>query len=194
MHSHSPASKGERFIRQKAAKKGLTNRGPSGKLDPLFTIPRAVRSAERGPASFFALLPVNPMEERERFVRGTLVATGGVVASGLAAFGLFRLWEWALGFAAGALVSLGSLRLIVATVARFTEQPSAERRGRRSWWIGSLVRLLAAAALLFLVVRYLPVNLIGLALGLLAVQIGMGGYLLVRWLLPGRNAVGQEQK
>ena len=84
-----------------------------------------------------------------------------------AAFGLFRLWGWALGFAAGALVSLGSLRLIVATVARFTEQPSSERRGQRGWWVGSLVRLLGAAVLLFLVVRYLPVNLIGSALLLL---------------------------
>ena len=165
-----------------------------GKLEPLFTILRAVRSAERGPASFFALLPVKPMEERERFVRGTLVATGGVVASGLAAFGLFRLWEWALGFAAGALVSFGSFRLIVATVARFTEQPSSQARGRRNWWVGSLLRLLGAAVLLFLVVRYLPVNLIGLALGLLAVQIGVGGYLLVRSWLPGRNGVGQEEK
>jgi len=176
------------------AEKGLTKRGLSGKLEPLFTILRAVRSAERGPASFFALLPVNPMEERERFVRGTLVATGGVVASGLAAFGLFRLWGWALGFAAGALVSLGSFRLIVATVARFTEQPSSERRGQRGWWVGSLVRLLAAAGLLFLVVRYLPVNLIGLALGLLAVQIGMGGYLLVRSLSPDNRDEGMEDR
>lgn len=34
--------------------KGLTNFGLSGKLEPLFTIPRAVRSAEGGPASFLS--------------------------------------------------------------------------------------------------------------------------------------------
>ena len=60
-----------------ASQKGLTKFCLSGKLDPLFTIPRAVRSAEGGPASFFALLPVNPMEDRERFVRGTLIDTRG---------------------------------------------------------------------------------------------------------------------
>ena len=172
----------------------MTNHRPSGKLGPLFTILRIVRSAEGGPASFFALFPVNPMEERERFVRGALAATAGVVASGLAAFGLFRLWGWALGFAAGALVSLGSFRLIVATVARFSEHPSSQRHSQRNWWIGSLVRLLGSAVLLFLVVRYVPVNLIGLALGLLAVQIGMGGYLLMRSLFPGREDVGTEDR
>lgn len=132
------------------------------------------------------------MEERERFVRGTLAATAGIVVSGLAAFGLFRLWEWALGFTAGALVSLVSFQLIVATVARLTEDPPFRRHGRRRWWLGSLVRLLGAAVLLLLVVRYLPVNLIGLALGLLAVQIGMGGYLLVHSLFPEREDVGTE--
>jgi hypothetical protein len=43
-------------------------------------------------------------------------------------------------------------------------------------------------------VRYLPVNLIGLALGLLAVQIGMGGYLLVRSLSPDNRDEGMEDR
>lgn len=134
------------------------------------------------------------MEERERFVRGTLAGTLGAIATGLAAFGLFRMWDWALGFAVGALVSLVSFRLIVASVARFMGQPVSRGRGQRRWWAPALLRLLGAVVLLGIVIRYLPVNLIGLALGLLAVQIGMGGYLIVRSLLPGRNPVGQEKK
>jgi F0F1-type ATP synthase assembly protein I len=134
------------------------------------------------------------MEERERFVRGTLTATAGVVVFGLAAFGLFGLWDWALGFIAGALVSLVSFRLIIATVARLAQDPASRPRRQRSWWVGSLLRLLGAAVLLFLVVGYLPVNLIGLAVGLLAVQIGMASYLLLRLLSRGGRDLGAEER
>ena len=134
------------------------------------------------------------MEERERFVRGALVGMLGTVGAGLATFGLFRMWDWALGFAAGALVSLLSFQLIVASVARFTEGPTPRRPGRRNWWVWSLLRLLGAALVLFPVVSYLPVNLVGVALGLAAAQLGMGGYLVVRSLLPQSSDVGQEQK
>jgi hypothetical protein len=44
------------------------------------------------------------------------------------------------------------------------------------------------------VIVYLPVNLIGMALGLLVVQLGMGGYFIVRSVLPGGNIAGQELK
>ena len=134
------------------------------------------------------------MEERERFVRGTLVGTLGTVAAGLAALGFFRMLDWALGFASGALVSLVSFQLIAASVARFTDPSVSRQRGRRSWWGWSLIRLLGAAAILFLVVAYLPVNLIGLALGLLAVQLGMGGHLLARSLSPQNSNVGTEDR
>ncbi len=123
-----------------------------------------------------------------------MAGTLGGIAIGLVAFGAFRMWDWALGFVCGALVSLVSFRLIVAAVARFTDRPVPRGRGRRIWWVWSLVRLMGAAAVLFLVISYLPVNLIGVALGLLATQLGMGGYFIARSLLPGRNTVGQEQK
>lgn len=134
------------------------------------------------------------MNERERFVRGTLVAALGLVVAGLAGLGFFRMWEWALGLAAGALVSLLSFRLIVASVIHFTEHPALRPRGRGSWWARSLLRLVGVAMLLLVVIIFLPVNLIGMALGLTVVQLGMGGYLLVRALLPGRDAASQEQK
>ena len=124
-----------------------------------------------------------------------MAGTLGAVAIGLVAFGAFRMWDWALGFASGAFVSLVGFRLIVAAVARFTERPAPAGGGRRSWWVWSLVRLMGAAAVLFLVVSYLPVNLIGLALGLLATQLGMGGYLMVHsWCPQNSNLETEDRK
>lgn len=134
------------------------------------------------------------MNELERFVRATLLGTLGAIVVGLAAFGLFRMWDWALGFAAGALVSLVNFRLITASVARIMGQPVSRARARGSWWATSLIRLLGAVVLLFLVIRYLPVNLIGLALGLLAVQLGMGVYLVVRSWSPEGGTIGTEDR
>ncbi len=134
------------------------------------------------------------MEERERFVRGTHIGTLGTVATGLVAFGLFGMRDWALGFAVGALVSLVSFQLIVASVSRLTAGAAPRGRGQRRWWVWSLVRLLGTGVLLFLAVSYLPVNPMGVALGLLAVQIGMGGYLLVRLSASGSGAVRTEDR
>ena len=134
------------------------------------------------------------MDERDRFVRGTVLGSFGSVATALAAFGLFRMWDWALGFAAGALVSLVSFRLIVASVARSMGQPAPRTSGRGRWLALSLVRLLGAVVLLGATIRFLPVNLVGLALGLLAVQLGMGGYLIVRSPAPESGDVGAEDR
>lgn len=134
------------------------------------------------------------MDERERFVRGTLVGTLGLIAAGLVGFGLFRMWDWALGLAAGALVSLLSFRLMVASVRRFTEHQASRSRGRRGWWARSLLRLLGVAILLLLVIVYLPVNLVGMALGLLAVQLGMGGYLIARSVFSQNGNIGTEDR
>ncbi len=134
------------------------------------------------------------MKERERFVRGTLTGAFCIIAAALGAFGWFRMWDWALGFAVGAVVSLISFQLIVASVVRFMEPAASGRTARRRWWVWSLVRLLGAAALLLLAVRYLPINLIGLALGLLAVQLGMGGHLIARHSGQGAGGVGGEDR
>ncbi|MCZ7626819.1 MAG: ATP synthase subunit I [Candidatus Methylomirabilis sp.] len=99
-----------------------------------------------------------------------------------------------LGLAVGALVSLFSFRLIVLTVVRLTERSTPRSRGQRYWWVRSILRLLGVALIVFLAIVYLPVNLIGMALGLLVVQLGMGGYFIVRSSLPDTNAASQEQK
>ncbi|WP_424319445.1 ATP synthase subunit I [Candidatus Methylomirabilis sp.] len=134
------------------------------------------------------------MNEREQFVRGALLGALGLVVAGLIGFGLFRMWDWALGFATGALVSLLSFRLIVLSVIRFTERPASRSRGQWIWWARSLLRLLGVAIMLLLVILYLPVNLVGVALGLLAVQLGMGGYLVVRSSFSQSSNAGTEDR
>lgn len=134
------------------------------------------------------------MKELERFVRATFIGALGAVAVGVAGFGLFGMWDWGLGFGAGAFVSLVNFRLIIASVAQITDRPISRAPGRRSWWARSLARLLGTVILLLLVIRYLSVNLIGLALGLLAVQFGMGGFLVARSWFPEGETVGTEDR
>ncbi len=134
------------------------------------------------------------MNEREQFVRGTLIGACCIIAAALVAFGWFKMWDWALGFAVGALVSLISFQLIVASVVRLMGPTPSRPTARRFWWVRSLLRLLGAALLLLLAVRYLPVNLIGMAAGLIAVQLGMGGYLIVRYSSLETESVGGEDR
>lgn len=134
------------------------------------------------------------MNEREQFVRGTLVGALGLVVAGLVGFGLFRKWDWAWGLATGALVSLFSFRLIVQTVVRLTERQAPRSRGKPYWWVRSVLRLFGVAVIVFFVIVYLPVNLIGMALGLLAVQLGMGGYFVVRSLFLHSSNTGLEDQ
>ncbi len=118
----------------------------------------------------------------------------GLVAVGLIGLGLFRMWDWALGFATGALISLLSFRQIVASVIRLTERPTSPVHGQWIWWARTLWRLIGAAVIMSLVIMYLPVNLIGVALGLLAVQVGMGGYLVVSSLYSQSSNAGMEDQ
>jgi len=134
------------------------------------------------------------MNEREQFVRGTLMGALGLVVAGLVVFGAFGKWDWALGLATGALVSLFSFGLIVSTVVHLTERSASRSRGQRYWWIRSILRLLGVAIIVFFVIVYLPVNLIGMALGLLAVQLGMGGYFIVRSSFLHRSTTGMEDR
>lgn len=141
-----------------------------------------------------AALFTGGMNEREQFVRGTLVGALGLVVAGLVVFGLFGKWDWALGLATGAFVSLFSFRLIVLTVVRLTEHPAPRSRGQQYWWVRSILRLLGVAIIVLLVIVYLPVNLIGMALGLLAVQLGMGGHFIVRSLYSHSSSTGMEDQ
>jgi len=106
-------------------------------------------------------------EQREllwRVARGAL----WLLAAGAALLTALGRWEWALGFAVGGGISLGNFSLIARAVAQ-----GSGTKGLRPARVlrASLLRLGLTGLALFLVVVYLPVNLIALALGLLAVQV-----------------------
>ncbi len=122
------------------------------------------------------------MDEQRAFVRGIVQGALAVAGSGLVLFLFFKMWEWALGFAVGAAISLGNFHLIVRTVSRLGlpgVSPRAESQ-HGSLWRGTIPRLLMAGGVLYVALSYLRVNVFGLALGLLAVQVGMLAVLLWR--------------
>lgn len=90
---------------------------------------------------------------------------------------------WAVGFAVGALLSLGNFQLICRAVARLVV-PGTEGR-RRHLWKGSFLRFVIVGLALFVSVRYLGVDPIGIALGLVVSQVGMIGF----WVAHGLRAV-----
>ena len=108
------------------------------------------------------------MEEQRELLwhvgRGAL----GLLAGGGALFSAFGRWDWALGFAVGGGISLGNFSLIARTVAQGS-RATALRPVRVIR--GALLRLGLTGLALFFVIVYLPVSLIGLALGLLAVPV-----------------------
>jgi ATP synthase I chain len=115
--------------------------------------------------------------ERETFVRGTLLGAGAI--AGAAAIGL-ALWgrgDWSVGFAAGALVSLGNFHLIARAVAGVTGVEGG--RAASVLWKGALVRFAISAALLAVVLLVVRASLLALVAGLLMTQLTM----IVLWLM-----------
>ncbi|MFB3820391.1 MAG: hypothetical protein ACE147_22260 [Candidatus Methylomirabilales bacterium] len=115
------------------------------------------------------------MDERERFIRGTLT---GALALGAAGSGLLLLAgrpAWAAAFAAGAGISLGNFRLIAAAVGRLGGE--VEWRGL---WKGSLVRFALAGLALYLILVVFRAPLLPVVAGLLLTQAWMIGHWL--WL------------
>jgi hypothetical protein len=120
------------------------------------------------------------LSERETFVRGTLL--GASVVSGAMALGLvlWGRWDWAIGFAAGALVSLGNFQLIARAVTGVAGVDSP--RAASTLWKGALFRFAASGALLVVALLVLRVSLPALAAGLLITQAAMIVFWLVRAL------------
>jgi hypothetical protein len=106
-------------------------------------------------------------EQRELLWRVGRGALWLLVGGGALLTALGR-WDWLLGFAVGAGISLGNFSLIARAVGQAgggkVLRPARALRD-------SLLRLGLTGLALFLVVVYLPVNFIALALGLLAVQV-----------------------
>ena len=94
------------------------------------------------------------------------LASGGLLASALLA-----RWDWLLGLLVGSAVSLLHFRLLVRSAIKWLDRPGKVKGSYL--WRDLVFRLLFAAALLGLSIRYLPLNILGLALGLFVVQGGL---------------------
>lgn len=117
----------------------------------------------------------------QRIRRTALILIGGGFLFCLFAGG----WSWALGYGVGGGIAVTNLELLRQAVARILT--SETRKPLPRLVSGSLLRLLGIGIAFFLVIKFLPVQVIGLALGLLVgpVAIVIAGF-------PGQHDVGPE--
>jgi len=124
------------------------------------------------------------VDERERFIRGTLAGALFVCAAGAGLLVLAGRLAGGLAFAAGTAVSLANFRLIAAAVGRAGSEASW-----RDVWRGSLVRFALAGAALFVILVVLRAPILPFAAGLVLAQVWMIGHWL--WVslraLPGEG-------
>ena len=130
-------------------------------------------------------LPNPVLDERETFVRRTLVGALVVGAAGGLVLLLFGRAGWAIAFSLGAAISLGNFHLITRAVAGLADPDT--RQASRHLWKGALFRFVAVGVVLFLAVAVLQVNILALVAGLVVTQLGMIGYWLLRSVRPIRN-------
>lgn len=89
-------------------------------------------------------------------------------------------WSWALGYAIGGGIAVANLELLRQGVARGLS--SEKRKALPRLVSGSLLRLLGIGIALFVVLKFVPVHVIGLVLGLL-----VGPIAIVAAGFPGRD-------
>ena len=119
----------------------------------------------------------NPvLDERDRFIRQTLVGACIVGAAGGLLLVLFGRPGWAVAFSLGAAISLGNFHLITRAVTGLIGPDVTQ--ASRHMWKGALFRFVIVAAVLFLVVAVLRVNVLALLAGLVLTQVSM----IVGWL------------
>lgn len=118
------------------------------------------------------------MDERDAFVRGTLLGASAVAAVAVVGCALWSRWDWAAGFAVGALISLGNFTLIARAIAG----GAAEDGGRASHkaWRGALFRFGITGAVLIAALLIFRVSLPALVAGLVVTQVTMIALWLVR--------------
>lgn len=96
-----------------------------------------------------------------KILRAALILIGGGFVFCLFVGG----WRWALGYGIGGGVAVTNLELLRQMVTRVLASDSGKRLPHLV--TGSLLRLVGIGVILFLVIKFLPVQLIALALGLL---------------------------
>ena len=131
---------------------------------------------------FASPFPIHVLDERETFIRRTLVGALVVGAAGGMVLLLFGHAGWAVAFSLGAAVSLGNFHLITRAVGGLADPNPAQ--ASRHLWKGALFRFVAVGIVLFLAVVVLQVNILALLAGLVITQFGMIGY----WLLLSARA------
>lgn len=123
-------------------------------------------------------LSTSALDERENFIRRTLVGAGIVGAAATAALFLVGRPAWAVAFGMGAAVSIGNFHLIARAVMRLTDLDTGRVSGHL--WKGALFRFAIVAIVLFVAVVIFRVNVLALLAGLVATQLVMIGYWIVR--------------
>ena len=117
------------------------------------------------------------MDDRDRFVRGTLLGAAGVAGAAVVGLAAWGRWAWAFGFAAGALISLGNFQLIAHAVGGVTGLGGD--RAATTLWEGALFRFGISGVGLAVALLVLRVSLPALVAGLLITQVTM----VVLWLI-----------
>lgn len=100
-----------------------------------------------------------------------MLGAGAVVLAGAAALWFWGRWEWAAGFAVGALVSLGNFRLIAHAVRGVSGAEGG--RMAHTAWRGALLRFGVTGAVLLVALLVFRVSFPALAAGLLIAQVTM---------------------
>jgi formate/nitrite transporter FocA (FNT family) len=117
------------------------------------------------------------VDDRERFIRNTLVIAAGIGAAGVVACLLLGRGGWAAGFGVGATISLGNFFLIARAVMGVWED-APEARGRL--WKGALFRFGIVGVVLMGALLVLREALLALIAGLLLTQVAMIAWWAVR--------------
>jgi hypothetical protein len=118
------------------------------------------------------------LNARDAFVRSTVLCAAAVAALGIVGLGAWGRWDWAAGFAVGALVSLGNFHLIARAVGGVAEVDAG--RAADTLWKGSLLRFGLTGAALVVALLVFRVSLPALVAGLLITQLTMIALWLVR--------------
>jgi len=118
------------------------------------------------------------LSERDAFVQATALGAGAVAGVAVIGLALWGRWGWAVGFAVGALVSLGNFQLIARAVGGVAGLDGG--RGASTLWKGALFRFGIAGAALVVALLVFRVSLPALVAGLLITQVTMIALWLVR--------------
>jgi len=120
------------------------------------------------------------LNERDVFVRGSVVSSAVVGAAGTIGLALWGRGAWALAFAVGAVISLGNFWLIAQATSRLGVPGDTPTSGHL--WKGAAFRFALVGAVLVLALVVFRVSLIGLVAGLLVTQAWMVCHWLFRML------------